>query len=169
MPIIVVGKEKNLAAVATRMLTARASKATHTKTVAALQAANPGIDHDRLKPGTVLVVPDVAGARVRIDGAHEGSVAELTAQVTSALDELSAAVDAHAARDATAREHTLRTIGAADLKRAAGRDPDLRTRLSELGRTVKADAKSASADADALRAVVRDWTAAVEAVRPAEH
>ena len=169
MPILVVGKEKNLAAVAARVLTARASKTAHADAINALRAANPGIDHDRLRPGTVLVVPDVSGARVNIDGAHRGTVADLTEQVKAALDGLADAVDAHTERDATSRERTLRAIGAADLKRAAGRDPQLRARLAELGRTVKADAKSATAEAETLRATLRDWTAAVEAVRPAEH
>jgi hypothetical protein len=168
MPIIVVGKEKNLAAVATRVLTARASKTAHADAIAALQAANPGIDHDRLQPGTVLVVPDVSGGRVRIDGAHQGSLADLAEQVKAALDELADAVDAHAEQDAASRERTSRTIGAADLKRAAGRDPQLRTRLAELGRTVKADAKTASADTERIRTAVQDWAAALDGVRPAE-
>jgi hypothetical protein len=169
MPILVVGKEKSLAAVATRMLTARASKSAHADAVNALRAANPGIDHDRLQPGTVLVVPEVADARVKIEGAHDGSVTDLTEQVKAALAGLADAVDGHTERDSASRERTARAVGAAELKRAAARDPELRTRLAELGRTVKADAKSAAAEADALRATLRDWTAAVEAVRPAEH
>jgi hypothetical protein len=169
MAIIVVGKEKDLAAVAARVLTARASKTAHADAIAALRTANPGIEEAHLRPGTVLVVPDVEGGRVNVDGAHQGSTAELTDRVRGALEDLAAAFERHTAEDADARERSARTLAAADLKRVATRDPQLRARLAELNKTLKADAKTADGEAEQWRESIESWTGALDAIRPLDH
>ncbi len=169
MAIILVDNEKDLAAVAARVLTARASKTAHADAVAALRRANPGVDVEKLRPGTVLVVPELTGGRVAVDGAHEGTLADITARVRDALGELAAAFEEHAAADAADREHTARTLAATELKRAASRDPDLRARLSELNKTLKAEAKAADGETERWHASIEQWDAALDALRPTDH
>jgi len=154
MPFITVGKEKTLEAVATRMLTARASKSAHAEAVAALAAANPGVE---MKPGTVLVVPPLREGRVRVDGAHEGPVADLLARVDAAMDELSDAITAQAEADAAERQRTARLIASADLKQAAAKDATLRAQLSEIARAVKAETKAASGEPERWQGAIAQW------------
>lgn len=161
MPILTVGTEKTLEAVAARILTARASSTAHAEAVTALAAANPGVD---VKPGAVLVVPPLRAGRVRVDGAHDGSVADLLGRVGAAMDELSDALTAQAEQDAAERERTARLAASADLKRAAARDPVLRARLTEVSAAVKADAKAATAEPERWQAAIGQWRTLLDTV-----
>lgn len=157
MPYITVGTEKDFAAIAVRVLTARASKSAHAGAVAALAAANPGVDGEALAPGTILRIPPLAAARVKVEGVHPGSLADLVDRVRGELDGLSRAISVQGAADADRRKQYSRRLASADLRRLASSDAIVRKRLAEVAKSAKADAKAALGE-------TARWQAALDAL-----
>ena len=67
MPVIIVGTEKNFAALRPRLFRGRVSTAAVKETTDALAAANPHVDLEALQPGTILTVPDLPHVKVEGD------------------------------------------------------------------------------------------------------
>jgi hypothetical protein len=167
MPIIVIDKERDFAAVAARVLTSRASKAAQTAAISALRAANPGLDPERLQPGTLVVVPPLTGGRATIAGGHEEAVPSLVGEVRAALDGLADAFEQQAADDQRERDQTLELLASGELKQASARDPDLHMQISDLTKAVRADIKAAEGEPERWRAAIETWTADLDALRQA--
>lgn len=91
MRIFVVKDQKSISALKGGLIRADASTADVRVAKEALQAANPQIDINRLKPGTVLVVPDTGAfdPKASEHAAGEGSD-EIGAGLKRQLDELGA-------------------------------------------------------------------------------
>ena len=77
MPVIIVGTEKNLAALRPRLFSGRVSNAALKETTEALAAANPGVDLEKLQPGTILTVPDSPHVSVKGDVSLDDTTKEL--------------------------------------------------------------------------------------------
>ncbi len=170
MPVIVVGTEKNFAALKPRLVTGRVSTAAVSEITAAIRAANPRVDLDKLEPGTILTIPeDVPHVEVRgdvsLDDTTRSAIEGLTNAGAAALDELAAAAAA-SAKEATAERKALAKSLAAKEVDAAGRKD------KALGLDVKA-AEQAIADEDArakdraaaLKQAQADWKAELAALK----
>src|SRR5690349_14540191 len=94
--VFVVRTEQNLTDLTGAILKARSSAATRQAAVAALRAANPSLDLDRIRPGTVVLVPALEGVRGSVAGADPVSDvgADLVQRVRSAVDGLAGGVEA---------------------------------------------------------------------------
>ena len=59
MAVLVVGNERNLAGIRARIVTGTVSRAAAKRIGEAFRQANPGVDFDALRPGTILTVPSI--------------------------------------------------------------------------------------------------------------
>ena len=96
MPVIVVGTEKNFAALRPRLITGKASTTAVSEISAAIRVANPHANLDRLEPGTILTVPDdlphvSVHHEVSLDDTTRSAIEGLANAGAAALEELAAA------------------------------------------------------------------------------
>ena len=84
MPVIIVGTEKNFAALRTRLFSGRVSNAKLQEVTEAVAEANPHVDLNSLKPGTVLTIPDSPHLSVSGDISLDDSTKELVDAVANA-------------------------------------------------------------------------------------
>lgn len=104
MPVVVIEEATDLSGLTGRLLRRNSSADTVTAAERALRRANPGVDLDDLRPGTVVVVPQLHGGLSRIGDVVDPVVEDATAPVAR---DLAALTDAFAA--ATRRTHEART------------------------------------------------------------
>src|SRR2546426_12797247 len=92
MAVIVVGTEKNFAALRPRLFSGKVSAAAVKETTEALAAANPDVDLQALQPGTILTVPDLPHVSVKGDVSLDDTTKQMLEGLAnagaSALDEL---------------------------------------------------------------------------------
>lgn len=172
MPVIVVGTEKNFAALRSRLFTRSVSSKTAGEVSAALQAANPAADLKALAPGTVLFVPDdlphvsVTGD-LSVSGGATSGVADVLAAAEAATEELVAAVKSRVRGSAAARKQLTAALSRDEITVAAKRDKAIGASLDAaqqaLAAADAADKESAAAVGQAQSA----WAAELEALRVA--
>jgi hypothetical protein len=157
MPIVVVAAEKNLKGLTDRLLVGGASRAATARAAAAIRAANPNLDLDRLRPGVVVVVPELERARAEVGDVVEPGLAGARDLVLEQLGGFGAAADAGEAAEAEVREQTATALEDPAVKRAAERDPALRALLDELADAFPVAAKEADQRRRAMAAALRQW------------
>jgi hypothetical protein len=172
MPVIVVGTEKNFAALRSRLFTRSVSSKTAGEVSAALQAANPDADLKALAPGTVLFVPDdlphvsVTGDLSVSAGATSGA-ADVLAAAEAATEQLVAAVKSRVRVSAAARKQLTATLSRDEVTVAAKRDKAIGASLDAaqqaLAAADAADKESAAAAGQAQSA----WAADLESLKAA--
>ena len=116
MPIIVVGTEKNFAALRPRLFAGRVSNKVAGQVKRAMGEANPHADLDKLTPGTILTVPDSPEVSVRAELSFDEVLSEEIAAAAdhakAALDELSTAAKERETETRTERRVTLKYVDA---------------------------------------------------------
>jgi len=169
MPVIVVGKEKNITALRSRLFTGKVSAAAVRETTEAIAAANPHADLKALQPGTILTVPDSPHVSVRGDVSLDDQTRELFEAMAntgaSALDELMAtakAVDRDAAAD---RKRLAKTLTGSDVADAASKDQALAADLKTAQEAVAADDANAKDRTAALDQANTEWKAELTAFK----
>lgn len=166
MSVIVVGAEKNFAALRPRLFAEAVSSRTAGEVSAAIQAANPHADLKALAPGTVLVVPDdlphvVVRGGLSLDEGAKGAVAAVLAAAEAALAGLSSSPDEPAA----ARKRLVRTLSGEQVAAAAAKDRTIAAALKAAREALDEADALAKARADGLRQARSEWGAELEALR----
>lgn len=160
----VVAKRTDLETLAGDLVAARASAATRLAAVAALRAANPGLDPARIDRGTVVVVPAAAGASRVADDPVDGSVGDLVDRVRLGVDALVAASETGQERRTTDKQDTQRVLARAAVRRAA----DGSRRVADSVEEVRANLKESDAEgrrtASRLAASRERWDADLDAL-----
>jgi hypothetical protein len=170
MPVIVVGAEKNFAALRPRLLTGSISTKTARDISAAIQAANPHADLKALAPGTVLTIPDdlphvsVRG-NLSLDALSKTTVTTLVTDGDARIADLtSSGLDA-AKTAATDRKALAKSLGGAELQAAASQDRVVAASLQAAQDALAAADAAAQARADALTQAQSQWSAELAALR----
>jgi hypothetical protein len=149
MPVLVVGTEKNFAALRPRLFTGRVSTRDAREVAAAIREANPDVNLDRLTPGTVLTIPEGAGARVvrelSLDQSVPEAVAAIAGEAGAVLDELVATVKAREREDAAERRSLAKALRSKEVQAAMRGEPALK-RDVEVVRKAVDDEEAASKD-----------------------
>jgi hypothetical protein len=170
MSVIVVGAEKNFAALRPRLLTGSISTKAAGEISAAIQAANPHADLKALAPGTVLTIPDdLPHVAVRGDlSLDPRSATTVTALVTDGdarISQLtSSGLDAAKAA-ATARKALVRSLGGAQLTDAASQDKAVAASLQAAQDALAAADAAAAARTAALQQAQTEWSGELAALR----
>ena len=129
MAVIVVGTEKNFAALRPRIFSGRVSNVALKETTEALVAANPGVDLEKLQPGTILTVPDSPHVSVKGDVSLDDTTKQLLEGLAntgaSTLKELVATAQ-KTERDAAAeRKQLAAALSSKDVDAAVRKDQAL--------------------------------------------
>jgi hypothetical protein len=168
MPVIVVGNEKNFAALRSRLFAGKPTPAAIRAATDAITAANPHADLASLKPGTVLTIPDVPNLRVRTDVSLDAPTKELAAGLVRGaeelLDELVAAAKADEESAAGQRKQLGRSLSATELASAARKDRTLGARLKATRNALAQEQDQAGTRATALDEARARWTEELKAL-----
>ncbi|HWC85646.1 MAG TPA: hypothetical protein VG388_03840 [Solirubrobacteraceae bacterium] len=135
MSVLIVGNEKNFAALRPRLFTGSLSSKAAGQVSAAIEAANPGVDLGRLVPGTVLDIPDdlpaVSGTEaVAFDPASRQAIAAILDAGAATIDGLAAVAKAQQEADAAARKPVAAALGSAALRTLRRKDASLGPRIT---------------------------------------
>jgi hypothetical protein len=152
MRTIVVGDEKNLAALRKRILDPGVTGAVRKGIDEELRAANPHLDLERLSPGAVVVVPDVPGVAP-------------APQEDDATTPLPVAAPARAVDPGALRKELARQLGSAQLAKAAKGDDLLRAEVARLGETIAEEQRRAEQWTADLAAALPVWREGLDALR----
>jgi hypothetical protein len=169
MPVIIVGTEKNVAALRPRLFSGRVSNAALKETTEALAAANPHVDLQALEPGTILTVPDLPHVSLKSDVSLDDTTKQMLEGLAnagaSALDEL-VATARKTERDAAAeRKQLAAALGAKELDAAARKDKTLGPDVKAAQDAVDEAEKQAKARATALDEARTDWSKELKALQ----
>jgi hypothetical protein len=170
MAVIVVGTEKNFAALRSRLFTRSVSSKTAGEVSAALQAANPDADLKALAPGTVLFVPDdlphvsVTGD-LSVSGGAMSGIADVLTGAEAATGDLVTAVKSRARVSAAARKQMTATLSRDEVVTAAKRDKAIGASL-DAAQQALTDADAADkASVAAVGQAQSAWAADLEALK----
>jgi hypothetical protein len=170
MPVIIVGEEKDFAALRQRLFTGSVSTRAAGRVASALAAANPGVDLDALQPGTVLQVPDhLTEVALPADFALDGLSVQALDDVVAAMDESLVWMieTGHAAEEVAAKDRDrLREALASDevLKAVSGNEV-----LQKLLEGARSDLEQAPGEAtvrqQAFEEARAEWAESLQALR----
>jgi hypothetical protein len=166
MAVIIVGNEKNFAALRSRLFSGRVSTAVVHDVTEAIAAANPHADLDALTPGTVLTIPDhprinVSG-NLSLDDTTKQALAGIAEESGAVLDQLVATSHGVDRDDASERNALSKAFTGSQLNaNVVGRitDKDLTNDMKALRKAVTDEEKTAQARAAALEQASSAWSA----------
>lgn len=162
MSVLVVGAEKTLTALHPRLFAGRVSRTAAARVAEALREANPGVDLQELRPGTVLRIPELPELTRRRPGL---SLDEVTAEagvgllgaVGDALDALAAVAARREDEDAGERKDLAQVLKARALTAAAGADPDIAAELKAVRTALAEEERQAEGRGPALKRARAAW------------
>lgn len=157
MPILIVHDESTLADLRHRLVGRGGPADLSNDVVEAIRRANPAVDLDDLRRGTVLTIPDLADVRAAADSPDEVLVEGIEALV-STLGNLVATSGDEAEQQAKVgaadREEVRRSLDLKAVQEAARHDPELQAELERVkDRLAMADQQADEAAADRKRAL----------------
>jgi hypothetical protein len=168
MPVIIVGAEKNFAALRPRLFEGRVSTVAVEEVAEAVRIANPHANLDALEPGTVLTVPDLPKVSVRgdisLDDASRQTVAGVAEVATATLAGLTAAARSREKDAAAERKQVAKALAADELDTAARRDKALGANLKAVRESIAAEDDRAKERTAALDKARADWSAELKAL-----
>jgi hypothetical protein len=170
MSVIVVGAEKNFAALRSRLFSGSVSTKVAGQVSAAIQEANPGVDLKALAPGTVLTIPDdlphvVVHGGISLDDISKKTVTGLVTDGDSTISQLTTDGLAAAKSAATARKALVKSLGGAELTAAASSDKTIAASIQAAQDALAAADAAAAARAAALAQAQTEWSAELAALR----
>ena len=162
----IVDDQRDVAAIAARLLPTRASAANRRVAAEALLAANPTLDFDRLRAGAVVVVPPEVGS-LRRNAAEDpaGNTADaLITQARAGLDALAAAADESEQQAAAQREATRALLDGRDVARLS-QDRTLAANVESLREVLAEEESHSDERLTAVQQSVAGWEADLKALR----
>jgi hypothetical protein len=169
MPVIIVGTEKNFAALRTRLFSGRVSGARLQEVTDAVAEANPHADLNSLRPGTILTIPDSPHLSVSGDISLDDSTKELVDAVANAgsgaHDDLVAAARVADRNGAAERKQLIATLARPELGEAAKKDQALSEDLKAVKKAVDDDEAQAKKRTAGLQEATASWKSELESLK----
>lgn len=169
MPIVVIGSEKNFEALRPRLYAGRVSAKAARELAAAIRAANPHADLDRLEPGTVLTIPDAPNLKVRgelsLGETLENAIEGLSEVGKNALEHVAATAKTREAEAAEERKQLTKALESKELEAAASKDEALAADLDAVREGVAEEEERAGKRAAALEQAKAEWTKELDALK----
>jgi hypothetical protein len=168
MPIVVVGNEKNFAALRGRLLGDKVSRTQARELADAIRESNPHADLDKLRPGTVLIVPDSPIVRVRgelaLDEPTAKGVEGLGQLGKQALEGLAEAAKTRAAEARKERARVLKAMDAFEARTDRPKDARLTKNLKSARQTLEGEDDGAKQRAATLEKAQVEWASGLDAL-----
>lgn len=172
MPTIVVGNEKNFSALRPVLFQGRVPAATATEVADAIKEANPQVDLDRLRPGTVLTIPEnlpgvVVDPQPTVKVTTGSTDPPVQAVPAHGRLELNALVDASRAADAAARSDRkglAKAFASGALDAAMKQDKQLAADVAAARDAVAEEDAAAKDRAAELKKAQAEWQAGLDAL-----
>lgn len=170
MAVIIVGEEKNFAALRPRLFTGSVSTKAAGQVSAAIEAANPDVDLGKLVPGTVLEIPDglphvaVAGD-LSVDQTSTQAVATVLDTGVAGIAQLTADAKAQATAAAAERKRLTSTFATKAIKAAARRDKTVAVGVKAAQDAFDARSEQEKARQAALAQAEQEWSSELAALR----
>jgi hypothetical protein len=140
MRLFVIKQESDLQALSATLLAANASATRADAAMASLQALNPHVDIARLKPGTVLLVPNEPGFKPSAsDSVPAATLDDFRSLVQASLGDAAKRLRSATAARSDDRSAVAAALKSAVVKKATDGDADLAAQLAEASRTLKTD------------------------------
>jgi hypothetical protein len=169
MAVLVVGNEKDLSELQARLFSGRVSGARLQRAQAALAAANPHADLAKLKPGTVLTIPDIPEIPDRgalsLDDSVAGGIDAIATELANSLADLLGEAKAQNRQERAERKETLAAFDDPLVRRAAKGNQDLAAALDAARAAIERDEADADGVLDGVAKSVDAWTAEIEELR----
>jgi hypothetical protein len=169
MPIIVVGQEKNFAALRPRLFAAKVSNQTAGRVSAEIRKANPHANLDRLTPGTVLNVPAAPSVRVRgdlsLDETTKGAVEGVANLGKSLIADLVGTAAAREAEARSERKAVLKALDGVGTSVGRQRDKDLAKNLESARKALAEEEDRAKERSATLKKAQGEWTSALDELK----
>lgn len=167
MAVIVVGNEKNFAALRPRLFSGSVSTKAAGEVSAAIQEANPHVDLAKLEPGTVLEVPDnlphVAFAgNISLDESSQSAVSAVIDHGAAVVSQLAGTAPSVAADDRKTLTAVLKTKV---IRTAAQRDPAIAAGVKAASDALDQSAAREKAQREALAQAEKEWSDELKALR----
>jgi len=170
MPVIIVGSEKNFAALRPRLFSGSVSTKAAGEVSAAIEEANPGVDLGKLIPGTVLDIPDglphvaVAGD-LSIDQPSQQAVASVLDTGAATVAQLASDAKSQATAAAAERKQLAAKFATTAIKAAARQDATVAASVKAAKTALDAAATEQKARQDALAQAETEWASELTALR----
>lgn len=163
--LFVVGAERNLDALADVVLRKRTAVATRASALEAIRAANPGLDLDRIDPGTVVLLPDVKGVRPVAAGepVHD-TAGDLVARVKDGIGALLAAGEGAEEQRRIEHHEAEEVFGDPVVKKLSSQVPELVANVKSARKSLEAEDAGAEQAQESLRQSADAWAADLEAL-----
>lgn len=164
---LIVGTEKNLSQLESRLFRRGLSRASLRAALTALKKANPQVNMDLLKPGMVLTIPDRSEFNqiedVSMDDvASVGAIANLFAEVLEEAGAKSAAI----LKESKAEQSRLsKLLRSKEVTHAAKDDPELAAEVEATQVAIEAQAQLDKTNGAATKKAIRQWTKDLDEVR----
>ena len=170
MPVIIVGDEKNFAALRPRLFSGKVSNQAVREVTDAVAAANPHADLKALEPGTVLTIPDHPRVSTRgdlsLDDVTMKQVFEgLSNAGAGALEQLAAAARQTESAAAAERKRLARALEAKELDAAGRKDRALAAELKAAAEGIAGEEAAAKERAAALDEARAAWNAELKTLK----
>jgi ABC-type Na+ efflux pump permease subunit len=170
MAIIVVGKEKNFAALRPRLFAGKVSNKTAGEVASEVREANPHANLDKLTPGTVLTVPDSPRVRVRgdlsLDETTKNAIIGLANAGKGHLDEIVSTAESREAEEAKERKEVLKALDSIPGGQTGrARDKALTTDLANARKALAEEDARASERTATVQKAQGEWTEQLEQLK----
>lgn len=169
MPIIVVGQEKNFAALRPRLFATKVSNQVAGRVAAEIREANPHVNLDRLTPGTVLNVPAAPSVRVRgelsLDETTRGAVEGVANLGKSLLADLVGTAETREAEARSERRAVLKALDGVGAGAGRARDRDLAKNLESARKALAEEDDRAKERSATLKRAQGEWSAALDELK----
>jgi hypothetical protein len=167
--IIVVGQEKNFAALRPRLFATKVSNKTAGEVSAEIRKANPHANLDRLTPGTVLTVPAAPSVRVRgdlsLDETTKSAIEGVANHGKSLLADLAGAAEQREKEAKAERKAVLKALDGVSTKVGRTTDKDLAKNLESARKALNEEEDRAKERSATLKKAQGEWTAALDELK----
>jgi hypothetical protein len=169
MALLVVGTEKNFAALRPRLLTGSISTKQAGAISAEIQAANPHVDLQNLQEGTVLEIPDhlphVEVLELSLGPAAQQAATRLVEVGSSVLAGLAAAGQIADTTASASRKTAARALATKGVTDTAKKDQALAASVQAAKAALAAADKAAAARQAAFAQAAQSWDAELQALK----
>ena len=165
--VFVVQEQQKLADLAPVLLRSRSSVRVRESFLDAVRRANPGLDFDRIEPGTVVLVPAVEGVKpsaVAADPVRQ-VVGDLADRIGEGVSSLLVAAETAEEQRVLEKKETQELLASALVQRLSGQMPELASHIDSVRSTFKGDDVEARHQLTAVREAAEGWEADLEGLR----